>query len=79
MKVKNCFICLSTVLLLVASDSGVNVSATETTTVINNIQNVSIVPYAEVTEWHYQIVGGRLQKRLWSITYAKWLTEWEWV
>lgn len=34
---------------------------------------------AEETEWKYRVVDGKLQKRLWSITYAKWLTDWEWV
>lgn len=39
----------------------------------------TISPRAEETEWKYRIVDTKLQKRLWSITYMKWLTEWEWV
>lgn len=37
------------------------------------------VIYAEQTEWRYRVVDGKPQKRLWSITYGKWLTDWEWV
>ncbi len=42
-------------------------------------KNGGVIIQAEETEWHYRVVDGKLQKRLWSITYAKWLTEWEWV
>lgn len=31
---------------------------------------------AEETEWCFQIVDGQVQRRLWSITYNKWLTDW---
>ena len=32
---------------------------------------------AEETEWYYRITGdGLFQRRLWSITYRKWLTDW---
>lgn len=31
----------------------------------------------EKTEWHYRKTSdGKWQKRLWSITYQKWLTDW---
>ena len=31
----------------------------------------------EETEWYYRITGdGLVQKRLWSITYGYWLTDW---
>lgn len=36
-----------------------------------------IETHAEETQWKYRIYGGRLQRRLWSNTYEKWLTEWE--
>jgi len=35
-----------------------------------------ITPQSEVTEWVYRYNNGVLQERLWSRTYAKWLTEW---
>ena len=32
---------------------------------------------AEETEWYYRITDdGLFQRRLWSITYRKWLTDW---
>lgn len=32
---------------------------------------------AEETKWYYRIVDNSIvQKRLWSITYRKWLTDW---
>lgn len=31
---------------------------------------------AEQTVWYYRTYEGKLQKRLWSITYGKWLTDW---
>ena len=31
---------------------------------------------AELTEWKLEIIGGKLHKRLWSITQGVWLTDW---
>jgi len=44
-----------------------------------NSTNEDIVVLAEQTEWYYRVVDGYLQRRLWSLTWGKWLTEWEWV
>lgn len=30
----------------------------------------------EETEWYYRIADGLFQKRLWSLTYGYWLTDW---
>lgn len=35
-----------------------------------------ITPYAEETQWFYREYNGKYQKRLWSLTYRRWLTEW---
>ena len=35
-----------------------------------------ITPQSEETQWVYRYYNGVLQERLWSNTYAKWLTEW---
>ena len=40
----------------------------------NNV--AEIIPRAEQFEWYYRIIDGQMQKRLWSITEGKWLTEW---
>lgn len=37
---------------------------------------IIITPQAEETEWVFRYYNGVLQKRLWSNTYAKWLTDW---
>jgi hypothetical protein len=37
-----------------------------------------IVPFGEQTEWRFRIVDYKLQKRLWSITYGIWRTDWMW-
>jgi hypothetical protein len=31
---------------------------------------------AEETAWFFRVLNGMLQKRLWSITYRRWLTDW---
>lgn len=41
--------------------------------------NGDVTIFAEQTEWRYRVVDGYLQRRLWSLTWGKWLTEWEWV
>lgn len=35
-----------------------------------------IQPLAEETEWFVRIRNGMIEKRLWSYTYGKWLTDW---
>ena len=34
-------------------------------------------PASEETVWYTRIYNGKLQRRLWSVTYGEWLTEWE--
>ncbi|MCQ2513385.1 MAG: hypothetical protein MJ092_08400 [Lachnospiraceae bacterium] len=31
---------------------------------------------AEQTKWYFRVYNGKLQKRLWSLTEGKWLTDW---
>ena len=38
-----------------------------------------IQPRAEETEWYWRENNGIIEKRLWSITYGKWLTDWIYV
>lgn len=35
-----------------------------------------VVVRAEQTVWYYRLYNGERQKRLWSITYAYWITDW---
>ena len=37
------------------------------------------VQRAEETEWVYRTYNGNIEKRLWPLTYAKWLTDWIYV
>jgi len=39
-------------------------------------ETIVITTRAEVREWRYRTYNGVYQKRLWSVTYLKWLTEW---
>lgn len=79
MKIKKYFIFLTTAIVSLTLLNGVKVSATEMKVTIPNQSSESIVPYAEETKWYYRYVNGKTQKRLWSYTYGKWLTDWEWV
>lgn len=38
--------------------------------------NPPVSTYAEETKWYYRMYNGQLQKRLWSDTEKKWLTDW---
>ena len=40
------------------------------------VTSSEIQPRAEETEWFIRINNGRVEKRLWSYTYGKWLTDW---
>lgn len=42
----------------------------------NHYQKLSSTSRAERVEWRYRTYKGKKQKRLWSITYEKWLTDW---
>ncbi len=37
------------------------------------------VQRAEQTKWVFRTYNGNIEKRLWSITYGKWLTDWIYV
>lgn len=64
-------LCLGTIL-----NPGYTTYAVETT---GNNKGSGVVIQAEETEWRYRVIDGKLQRRLWSITYGRWLTDWEWV
>ncbi len=81
MKLKNLLIrCSATFLLLMCLSTAFSpeyaVFAAEK---VSYTEDGGAVIYAEQTEWKYRVVDGKLQKRLWSVTYGEWLTDWEWV
>ncbi len=51
-------------------DSGVS-QAGQTASIEN-----PITPQGEETIWYTRRYNGKRQKRLWSITYQRWLTDW---
>lgn len=57
----------------VAYGADTNLVVTKTST------DSKVVVRAVQTEWRYRVVDDKLQKRLWSLTWGKWLTDWEWV
>ena len=46
----------------------------------SNVKIIAVEPCeqmrAEETTWYYRVFFGMVQKRLWSLTYGKWLTDW---
>ncbi|NYB74094.1 hypothetical protein HZF24_08055 [Sedimentibacter hydroxybenzoicus DSM 7310] len=69
---------LSLILLMVTALSNTGYMAHAQEVNINST-NGDVVIFAEETEWRFRVVDGQIQKRLWSLTWGKWLTEWEWV
>ena len=45
-------------------------------TPVSTVEESGVTPASEETVWRQRIYNGMLQKRLWSITYGKWLTDW---
>lgn len=45
----------------------------------SSITESNIVTRAEETKWYYRTYGGKVQKRLWSITYGYWKTAWMYI
>lgn len=41
-----------------------------------NDSSASIEERTEGEVWHYRFYDGKMQKRLWSVTQEKWLTDW---
>lgn len=40
------------------------------------MRDTKVVPYVNVTKWFYRYDNGHIDKRLWSYTYFKWMTDW---
>lgn len=41
-----------------------------------SVEDDGVAPHVEETVWYKRFYEGRWQKRLWSITYGRWLTDW---
>lgn len=44
--------------------------------VVSDSEENSAIVYSERTEWRYRFNNNVLEKRLWSITEERWLTDW---
>ena len=62
------------VILLFSSITPVSAADFPAPTAIESPEEV--LPASEETQWVFQIKDGQLQKRLWSRTYQRGLTEW---
>lgn len=67
----------NTVLSVMLSSCLVSVAAIPSYAASLSENEGGIEVHAEQTEWYYRTYNGHRQRRLWSITYGKWLTDWE--
>lgn len=65
---------LVSIFLLSSSGMALETVAVDSTGHVHD--GVTIEQRAEQTEWIFRYNNGKLQRRLWSITYGKWLTDW---
>lgn len=61
--------------MIVLSNINNNVNAVSQRKVYNNGE---IETYAEEVSWYSRYVNGKEQRRLWSHTYGRWITDWIW-
>lgn len=77
MKMKKTIIALLLALATVMSSAGALAAEAVPPVSPTKAGDTGIVsPQAEEKVWYTRIHNGWLQKRLWSITYGRWLTEW---
>ncbi len=43
---------------------------------VSAVVSQEITPRAERTKWYFRVYNGKRQKRLWSVTNERWLTDW---
>lgn len=67
---------LTAMIIVLLSFNVLPASAAEIVAVPMNSEEI-VTPASEETVWYNRIYNGMLQRRLWSITYGEWLTEWE--
>ena len=72
------FFCIFTICLSIFS-SAAFADYNEQNTSTSSVAESAVQPRAEETEWYWRINNGNYEKRLWSITYGKWLTDWIYV
>ena len=74
MKLKRLLVSVMLVFVMCVSLLGTAASAAEYTQSVAAEEEVA--PRAEETVWYFRNNNGKVEKRLWSITEEKWLTDW---
>lgn len=67
---------LFALVVVAAIQCNVLVYANTTTSGEAVVQETQITTRGEVTEWKFRMYNGQQQKRLWSVTYNRWIGEW---
>ncbi len=68
---------LVAMIIMLLSLNVLPVYAAANTAVPSAISEDGVAPASEETVWCTRVYNGKVQMRLWSVTYGKWLTEWE--
>ncbi len=76
MKMKKTVVALLLVLSMVGSCVSALAAEAVTPILPAQAEDSGIAPHAEETVWCTRVHNGILQKRLWSITNGRWLTDW---
>lgn len=76
MKMRKMIVALLLVLSMVCSFAGALAAEVTAPLAPAQAEDGGISPHAEETTWYTRVYNGMLQKRLWSITYERWLTDW---
>lgn len=76
MKMKKTIIALLLALVTVMSSASALAAEAVPPVSPTKVADNGVSPQAEETVWCARIHNGRRQKRLWSITYGRWLTDW---
>ena len=75
MKLKRLLVSVMLVFVMCVSLLGTVASAAAYTPSTASAEE-EVVPRAEETMWYFRNNNGKVEKRLWSITEGKWLTDW---
>lgn len=67
---------LAVVVALLLCLQAVPASAASEVAIPQTISEDVVAPASEETVWCTRVYNGMLQRRLWSITYGEWLTDW---
>lgn len=76
MKLRKMMIALLLALVTICNCVGVMAAEAVPPAQAAAVKDDGVSPQTEETVWYTRFYEGRWQKRLWSITYRRWLTDW---